>query len=131
MSFEDRGSDSASARTSARGSAVNNEITWEKLHTDDKKAIINAIKEKRKMILGDGRICQLESFGENNNTIICKTGRVFKDTITIPIFAIIQKSYQLLEGGSKKMKKRGGSKRRRTKRLRKNKKTGRTRRSKI
>lgn len=108
-----------------------NTILWYNLRPETQEAINKAIKEKREMILDDGRICQLESFGENNNTIICKTGRVFKDTVSIPLTNLLDKKFNLQYGGASNTVKRGGSKRRRTKRLRKNKKIGRTRRHKI
>ena len=107
------------------------DLVWDKLSIETQEAITAAIDEKRILVFPNGSECQLDSFGSDNNTIICKMGRLFKNTVTIPISAIIKNQYKLLDGGSKKMKKRGGSKRRRTKRLRKNKKTGRTRRRKI
>lgn len=109
-----------------------NDDLWYKLSPETQEAIKKAIKEKREMILDDGRICKLESFGlAYNDTIICKTGRVFTDTVSIPLTNLLDKKFNLQYGGASNTVKRGGSKRRRTKRLRKNKKIGRTRRHKI
>lgn len=129
MSFKD----SNSARGSARGSdsAVNKKITWGMLEDEYKKAISEAVEENRILVFDNKERCQLDSIDTENSVIICKSGKDNEIIKNIPIYEIFEKQYQLLEGGSKKMKKRGGSKRRRTKRLRKNKKTGRTRRRKI
>jgi hypothetical protein len=124
-------SNSDSARNSDRGSAVNSKITWDMLSNDDQKAITAAIEEKRILVFPNNEKCQLDSIDIVNSSIICKSGKDNKIIKNIHISDIIDKQYELLDGGSKKMKKRGGSKRRRTKRLRKNKKTGRTRRRKI
>jgi hypothetical protein len=131
LNYSNSARNSDSAMISDKGIAVNNKFTWDMLSEEIQEAIKTAIEEKRILVFPNGSKCQLKSLSDNNNTIICQMGSLFKKTVTIPISTIIQNQYELSNGGSKKMKKRGGSKRRRTKRLRKNKKTGRTRRRNI
>ncbi len=102
------------------------------LVTKQKNAILYAVNLKRVMFLNNGTPCKLDAIGANNDSIICKTGLLFKDTETISLESLFKDKNEIQYGGGNnvsKQEKRGGSNRR-TKRLRKNKKKCRTRRSK-
>jgi hypothetical protein len=105
---------------------------WDTLSAKTQKAIIYAVNHKRVMFLRDGKQCKLDAIGANDDSIICKTGLLFKDTVPISLKELFEyKNMIKYDSGNNvsKQEKRGGSNRR-TKRLRKNKKKCRTRRSK-